>query len=934
MENQEIKNYWKKNNIRKKTLKKNKGKEKKFFIDGPPYATGSIHMGTALNKILKDYYLRYFRMKGYDVLSQPGYDVHGLPIENKVEEELGIKGKQEIEEMGVKKFVDKCKHFAEKHVKEMTEQFKNLGVWMDWENPYVAFQDDYIEGAWHTFKKAEEKGLLYKGKYPVHVCPRCETVVAYNEIEYEKKEDTAVYVKFKLKDSNDYLLIWTTTPWTIPSNTGVMINPEKTYVKVKTMAGNLIMAKKLLPEVMEKLEIGYNVQEEFKGEELVGKEYEHPMDLEIQEKINGKVVPSQRYVELETGTGLVHTAPGHGKEDFEIGQKNDLQLLSPVNFSGEYTEEIGEKYAGMYVKDADPKVMEELRKSRHLMHSEKVTHDYPLCWRCDSPLIFTSIPQWFFKINDIKEDLIKGNKEVNWVPDWAGKRFRDWLGKLSDWPISRQRYWGIPLPIWVCEECGNRKVLGSAEDLDVDELHKPEIDEVTFECEECGGTMKRVPDVLDVWFDAGVAPWASLNYPKEKQPFEEFWPMDFVLEGSDQTRGWWNSLSICGLITMDEMPFKNVVQHGMVKDTKGREMSKSKGNVIDPQEAIDRYNEDQFRFYLVSENIAKDLTWNWKELDEVRKFFNIYKNCVRFKNLYCEEGEMKNLRPEDEWILSRLNTVKKNVFGYTENFKAFKAVQELEEFIVEDVSRWYIKLVRNRTWPSYQGEDKKAAFACLNKVLEETNRLMAPIVPLLSERLYQDKEQKEEESVHLKELPELNESKIDAELEKHMDSAKQIVEASYNAREKAQLKRRWPVKHLVVMTEDKATEKAVERFQELLKKRCNTENILLNKEVPGETTESDFSKGTVEMSAEEITEKAFRRDLLRKIQHLRKKADLDVEDEIDLQLYSEEKKTRKMLEEAQDRVEEKVELGSYSVASIEEPRGRMSYKDKKVKIDF
>ncbi|RLJ02201.1 MAG: isoleucine--tRNA ligase, partial [Candidatus Aenigmatarchaeota archaeon] len=591
---------WRKRRIYEKAKEKNRGKKKFYFVDGPPYATGSIHMGTAWNKILKDLYLRFFRMKGRDVWDQPGYDTHGLPIENKVEKELGLMRKNDIEKFGVERFVKECRKFATKYIDVMNKEFANLGVWMDWDNPYLTLDNNYIQGGWATFKEAYRKGFLYRGLYPVHVCPRCETAVAYNEIEYEKVKDPSVYVKFRIKDK-EYLLIFTTTPWTLPANTGVMAHPKKYYVKVRVGDEYYILAEERVEEVMELGGIeDYEVIERFEGKKLEGLRYEPVLEFDFQKDLNNgfRVVMSERFVSTDEGTGLVHTAPGHGKEDYQVGRENGLPVVSPVRINGTFDESVG-KYSGKFVKAADKEIINELNEKGLLFHSGELFHDYPHCWRCDSPLLLISVEQWFLGITKIRDKLIEENQKVNWVPEFAKQRFHNWLNSLGDWPVSRQRYWGIPLPIWECESCGEIKVIGSAEELPEKpkDLHRPYIDEVTLKCK-CGGLMRRVKDVMDVWFDSGLASWASLGYPKNRELFKRLWPADLNIEGPDQIRGWWNSQMIMSVLTFNRRPFENVVYHGFVLDAHGNKMSKSKGNVVTPEEVIERYGRDVLRFYL------------------------------------------------------------------------------------------------------------------------------------------------------------------------------------------------------------------------------------------------------------------------------------------------------------------------------------------------
>ncbi len=818
---QKVIEFWEKNNIPKKALEMRKGNKKFFFMDGPPYATGYIHMGTAWNKILKDFYMRSFRMFGFDVWAQPGYDTHGLPIENKVETKLGFKQKQDIEKFGIEKFNEECKKFATEFIDIMNKQFYNLGVWMDWDNPYLTLENYYIESAWYTFKKAFEKDLLYKGVYPVHVCPHCETAVAYNEIEYHKKTDPAIAVKLKIESKeNEYLVIWTTTPWTLPANVAVMVHPEFEYAKVKVGEEILIIAKELVERVMEKARIeDYVIVEVVKGKELEGLKYQPPLpDVPVQKGIEHKVVLSEQFVTLEEGTGLVHVAPGHGKEDFKVGREYKLPVISPVKMNGIYTEEAG-KYAGKFVKDADEEIIEDLKAQGKLLFKETINHDYPHCWRCKSPLLFLTVEQWFFRVSEIREKLKEENEKVNWIPKYVKQRFGNWLDSLDDWPISRQRYWGIPLPIWVCKKCGNIKVIGSVDELPEKpkDLHRPFIDEIKLKCDKCGGEMERVKDVLDVWFDSGVATWASLKYPREKEPFESMWPSDLQIEGPDQIRGWWNSQLITSVITFDRAPFKNIIMHGMVLDEKGVKMSKSLGNIVNPEEVAEKYGRDVLRFALLKADPSMDFYFSWKDMDSVYKFFTIFTNVYNYFETYHKhvEFDRERLKLEDRWLISRFNTLVKQVRKYIEEFHGFKAVQEIEKFVIEDLSRWYIKMVRDR---KDEGVD-----ITLSYVLEKLLYLLAPATPYITEYLYQ-KYFKNKESVHFEDFPEVEEKLIDEETEKYMEIVEEIVEACHRERHNKKIKIRYPL-YKVKVTGDEYVKKAVETMESVIKKMCNVKGV-------------------------------------------------------------------------------------------------------------
>ncbi len=874
---------WKQKGVPEKVLKFRKGKKKFYFLDGPPYATGEIHLGTALNKILKDFYIRFFRMNGFDVWAQPGYDTHGLPIENKVEKQLGFKNKKDIESFGIAKFVEECRKFATQFIGVMNDQFNNLGIWMDWKNPYLTLNPEYIEGAWFTFKTAFEKGLLYKGDYPVHVCPRCGTAVAYNEIEYKNITENSIYVKFPvLNKKNEFFLIWTTTPWTLPANVGVMVNPKVDYSKVRVGSEDLWIAKYLVDKVMKKLEVEvYEVLQTVPGKKLEGTKYENPMKdiLPLQKKIIGRVVLSEQYVSLEDGTGLVHTAPGHGKEDFKVGRENKLPVLSPLKTDGTFTEEAG-FLKGKYAKDADVEIIKELKKRNAIFGEENITHDYPLCWRCDTPLLLMSVPQWFFKISSLRNKLLTENKKMNWTPDWAGKRFENWLQSLDDWPISRQRYWGIPLPIWICDHCEHVKVVESVKELPKKpkDLHRPYIDEVTWKCKKCGkGTMRRVPDVIDVWFDAGVSAWASLGFPSNKTLFKKMWPVDFVLEGPDQIRGWWNSSLITSVITFDERPFKNILFHGFILDAHGRKMSKSLGNIIAPQDVIDKYGRDIFRYYFLKYDVSNDFSFDWESVKDAAKFFNVLYNSFNFFETYCKKTKsLKNLKTEDKWILSRVNSVVEECRKANESFNHVKAVGLFENFIVEDLSHWYIKIIRERTWPTHKGKDKLVAFATLYYVLDRVLKMFAPLCPYLSEDIYQ-KLFKSKETIHMEDYPSVDKKFVDKGLEESMKMVKRIVEVSNSIRHDTNIKLKYPLRTLIVESKKKINPS----LKSVIEQMANVKIVKFGKVKEG----LDFEYGKVFVDTEVTKELKIEwlvKELIRAVQDKRKQMNLKVTDKIKL----------------------------------------------------
>jgi isoleucyl-tRNA synthetase len=933
-----IASFWKENDIYRKTKgqRKKQNARKWFWLDGPPYATGSIHVGTAMNKVLKDFYIRYFRMAGHDVWDQPGYDTHGLPIENKVEKLLGFKSKKDIEEYGVEAFVGKCKEFATEFIGVMGEQFKNLGVWMDWERPYMTLSNEYIEGAWYTFKKAYEKGLLFRGSYSVHVCPRCETAVAYNEIEYKEVEDNSIFVKFKVEGKKDeYLAIWTTTPWTLPSNTGVMANPKADYAKVAVDGGkySIIVANALVEPLMKRFGIEkYKVVETMKGKKLEGLRYEHPLaDMFGFQRGEGmkdahRVVMSDQFVTLDEGTGLVHTAPGHGAEDYAVGKENNLPVINPLTMGGKFDERSG-KYAGIFAKTADKMIIEDLRQRVAVLAEMKLKHDYPMCWRCDSPLLMMAVPQWFFKVTQIREELLEKNAKMNWVPDWAGQRFKNWLESLGDWPISRQRYWGTPLPIWVCDnsKCSEITVIGSRDELPKDQVpkdfHKPHIDNVFWGCKKCKtGIMRRVPDVLDVWFDSGVAAWASLGYPRDKTTFKKWWPVDFVLEGPDQIRGWWNSSMIASVMTFDHSPYDNVLFHGFVLDAHGIKMSKSKGNITTTEECIEKHGRDALRFYYLSRQVWDDMYFKPSELSDISKAFIVVANTFNFVRTYVPSVPREKparLNVEDKWLLSRLSSVIAEATEQNGKFVSQKAANAILEFALSDLSRWYIKIIRDRVWPEYEGKDKEAAYWTLFTAAQALDRMLAPYCPYMAEEFYQKtlaplmKKSDVLESVHMEDWPASDKKAIDKDLEAQMEVAKQIVEAASAARNEAGIKLRWPVGSIVVMSAKKEVADSVKATGSVLLSMCNSKKIeVRTKDLKDEDkyAKAEFSHGSVLVEkemGEDLLQESLLRELVRKVQDMRKKAGLSVADRIELQVNA-DSSTEKFLKSVEKELKKEV----------------------------
>jgi isoleucyl-tRNA synthetase len=846
-----VKKYW--NEARIYDLVKAKAsKSSRFFsfIDGPPYPSGDIpHIGTAWNKALKDAILRYRRMKGFNVNDRPGYDCHGLPIEVKVEQKLGIRVKREIEErVGVDRFIEECRRFALGNLSAMTRWFRELGVFMDWENPYLTLTDEYIEAEWWLVKRAHERGLLTSEYRVVYWCPRCSTTLAEYEVEYRDVEDPSIYVKFPTREEEKtYLVIWTTTPWTLPGNVFVMAHPDEYYVKVRVGDEYWIIAEKRLEHVMREVGVSsYEVIERLRGSELSRYTYENPLvdAVPIQRKLSRyhRVVMSREYVSMSEGTGLVHAAPGHGFEDFEVAQREGLSeaVVCPVDDEGRFTEDAG-VFAGRYVRDANKDIVEYLRGRGALIHYSKIVHRYPVCWRCKSPIILRATRQWVIKVTRLKERLIEEAKRVKWIPEWALTRLMNILKNLQDWIISRQRYWGTPLPIWMCPN-GHIVVIGSVEKLvkyagyKPRELHRPWIDEVTFKCPECGLEMKRVPDVIDVWMDSGVSFYASIGHPERLDQSEI--QVDFITEGHDQIRGWFFSLLRSGVLGFDKAPYKSVLVHGFMLDEQGREMHKSLGNYVGTDEAIDRVGRDPLRLWLLSNTVWEDVRFSWRELEEAKRDLSILWNVAVFAKTYMDldnydpqrdplEKYTSYLKPEDRWILSRVNSLVKQVNEALERYEIMEASRKIRGFVVEDLSHWYVRLVRPRVWIEENVSEKFAAYATLFYVFDRLVKLLAPITPFISEYIYQAlvKRRYGVESVHLLEWPVVEEVLIDPELEEAMAIAREIYSAASSARMKAGLKLRQPVRSLIVYSDSPVVREAVERLREVLHFACNAKSV-------------------------------------------------------------------------------------------------------------
>ena len=848
----EVLDFWKSKGIFEKSIDCRKEGETYTFYDGPPTANGKPHIGHVLTRVIKDMIPRYRTMKGYKVLRKAGWDTHGLPVELEVEKLLGLDGKEQIEEYGLEPFIEKCKESVWKY-KGMWEDFSGIvGFWADMDDPYVTYHNDFIESEWWALKKIWDDGLLYKGYKVVPYCPRCGTPLSSHEVAqgYKDVKERSAIVRFKVKGEDAYILAWTTTPWTLPSNVALCVNPREIYAKVKAADGyTYYMAEALLDTVLGKLATedkpAYEVLETYKGQDLEYKEYEPLYDFvkPICEKQHKKshIVLCDDYVTLTDGTGVVHQAPAFGEDDARVGRKYDLAFVQLVNEKGEMSEET--PWAGTFVKQADMPILEDLESRGLLYDAPKFEHSYPHCWRCDTPLIYYARESWFVKMTEVKDKLIKNNNTINWMPKTIGEgRFGAWLENVQDWGISRNRYWGTPLNIWECD-CGHRHAIGSIEELksmsdncpDDIELHRPFIDAVTIKCPHCGKQMQRVPEVIDCWFDSGAMPFAQWHYPFEnKEIFEDNFPADFISEAVDQTRGWFYSLLAISTLIFDKAPYKNVIVLGHVQDENGQKMSKSKGNAVDPIEALTEFGADAIRWYFYS-NSAPWLPNRFHKdavVEGQRKFMGTLWNTYAFFVLYANIDnfdptkytlDVNTLAPMDKWLLSKLNTVVKTVDENLENYKITETTRVLDDF-VDELSNWYVRRSRTRFWLKGMPESKINAYMTLYTALVTLAKISAPMIPFMAEDIYRNLvcsvDNSAPESVHLCDFPGYDESMIDVNLEEQMKKVLDIVVLGRSARNSANIKNRQPIGKMYVKSET-----LDEMFAEIIKDELNVKEI-------------------------------------------------------------------------------------------------------------
>lgn len=863
----EVIKFWESKKIYQKAKNKGKGKKKFYFLQGPPYTSGRLHMGHAWNSAMKDMILRYKRQRGLDVWDRGGYDMHGLPTELKVQALHKLNYKEDIEKFGLKKFADECMKFSVDNAKLMNKDLWRMGIWMDHESAYMPVKNEYIENEWWLIKKAHEKNRLYKGLRTLSWCASCETALAKHEQEYKTVKENSIFLKFQIKGKKDeYLIIWTTTPWTIAYNLAIMVNPELDYVKCKVGNEHWIMAKALAaPIIANFTKEKYEPIETIKGKDLDKIKYIHPWEKDIPdfkelEKKHPRVhtvILSKEFVDTSAGSGLVHSAPGCGPEDFEACYKYDIPPFNNLSEQGTFPATMG-RFKGLTAKKDDKKFIDFLKSDKMLVASTEVEHEYAHCWRCKNPVIFRATEQWFLKIEDLKDEMIKANQDVNWIPKQGKESYDLWTKNLRDNSITKQRFWGTPAPIWVNEKDENDYlVIGSADELKKlgakipNNLHRPWIDDVIIKA---GNKIyRRIPDVLDVWLDAGTASWNCLDYPKNKDLFDKYFPADFILEAREQVRLWFSMLNICSFVTMNKQSYKNVYMTGMITDIEGVKMSKSLGNIISPYEIIDKHGADTMRYYLSSVNAGENIRFSWNEVGLKSRFlvilWNVHKFLIDLAS-QTKENPSKLKKPsirniEEKYILSRLNSTVKKVTELYDQYRLDETILEIEKLYL-DLSRIYIQMVRDKSSVGDEKEKKEVIY-CIYHTMLAVIKMFATICPFISEGIYQNfkKEFKlKQESVHLTEWPEAEEALIDTKLEQNIDAAGNIIQATLAAREKVRIGLKWPLKEVIVITKNEKIADAVKKLKDIIKNQANVKDIKIESHFASakEMVKADYKK--------------------------------------------------------------------------------------------
>jgi len=846
---EKILEFWEENKIFEKGLDLKKDAPIFSFYEGPPTANGKPGIHHVMARTVKDIVCRYKTMKGFLVERKAGWDTHGLPVEIEVEKSLNLNGKDDIEKLGVGEFNKQCKNSVFHYKKEWDDLTKRIGYWIDLNNPYITFTNDYIETVWWILKELWKKDLLYQGFKILPYCPRCETPLSSHEVSqgYKDVKDPSIYVRMKQKGvKNTYFLVWTTTPWTLISNVALAVNPKIDYVKIEVEDNQYIMAKERINDLFE--EGSYKIKETFKGDKLKDLEYERLFDFVPVDKKAFYVIPGD-FVTTNDGTGIVHIAPAFGEDDYQAGRKYDLPIIRPVNKSGKF-EEVVTDYKDKFVKDADEKIIIDLKHQKKLIKKLKIEHSYPHCWRCDTPLLYYARESWYIKTSEYKDKLISNNDKINWYPPEVGKgRFHEWLSNNIDWSLSRDRYWGTPLNIWVCDECEATQSIGSIEELkkkgqnipeNID-LHKPFVDDITLKCEKCNSDMHRVPEVIDCWFDSGSMPYAQFHYPfKNKEIFEKNYPADFICEGIDQTRGWFYSLLAISTLLFDKPPFKNIIVNELILDKNGQKMSKTKGNAVVPEDVINKYGSDTIRWYLMTISAP----WVPKRFDEegikeiLRKYVNTLVNTYSFLIMYANidgyKGNEKEIafkdRPEiDRWILSKLYTLVAKVSDRMENYDLTRAARMISDYVVDDVSNWYVRRNRRRFWKSGEWEDKLAAYQTLHEVLLTIVKMVAPFTPMLAEEIYANlKNENDPDSVHFCDFPVVSkemEKNRDAKLESKMEIAQKAVSITHSLRNDHKIRVRQPLSKIEVYLSEKNKSKALKEMELIVCDELNIKSV-------------------------------------------------------------------------------------------------------------
>lgn len=848
--------FWDRTQVYKRLKAARKDGEKFYIVDGPPFTTSGVELGHLHNKILKDAVIRYKRLQGYNVRDQPGFDMHGLPIEVSVEASLGIKHKREVEELGVKAFVASCKDYAFDFQQKMSEQFQKFGIWMDWSNPYLTVDNTYIESAWWTLKKIHKQEFLIKATNILAWCPRCETALADSEIERGDTEGAIAYLKLPIKGRRDeYIVVYTAQFWTIIGNLAIAVHPNYDYarltVRLKGRKETLIVLEEKVEELAEIIGIeAYEIIDTVKGKELEGLEYFHPLmaDVPFLKEAEGEWI--HRIVTSKSVrpqyTGCIHVAPGHGIDDFNIGTEFNLPVFSPLDERGVISTAAGMKYAGKTVEEAEELVLADLKSMRFVLHESTESHKTGQCWRCHTPVIYRATEQWCLRVNDIRDKLLKASKRIKWTPDWMGsERFSNWLKGSRDWCISRQRFWGIPMPVWECitDVCGHVMVMGSSKELEGSsgyspemDLHRPWIDNITLECPKCGGLMKRVPDTLDVWFDSSVASWAILNYPRKKKAFKTWWPADIIIEGHEQVKGWFFGQLVCGIMALGKIPYRSVLSHGLLHDLEGRRISKEVSEDMDPSTITGHYGIDALRLYLLKNSPpGENMVYNTEDILSANRTLRILWNSLAFATSYMLIDDYdpfaksfnkvkKYLQPEDNWLLSRLESLTNDVKNQMDAHRFDNAAVLLEDFILNDLSRFYIRIIRRRMWEEGGSADKEAAYMTLHEALTRIAVLASPLIPYISEEIYQALDRRRL-SVHVLTWPEVQAARLAEGSERNMDITRAVVDLALRLRQEHGLKLRWPVKKVIVTSSSEEVTEAVEMFTEVFKVLVNAKNI-------------------------------------------------------------------------------------------------------------